>query len=290
MLTALVLAALQEGPLLEYKPDPKIALAGAMLTPEEHDNRSGALGNKLLVLHWQIGGGEVLFVGARHVYDPASPDIKRMQELWDQFRPTIAFLEGRGVTGAETIEEGVKTNAEGAVTSIKAKEWGIERYTWEPPKDQEFAEARKQCGDKPALAVLFLRGYYGERRIRSVSEATASFMLMRRQTEYGFPKLFNNLREFDDYMESNFPDVKDWRTAEERVLWPGVEHTALNKVSNLVNLSRDQHLMKCIIDAVRKGHKVWVTAGRSHVINYEPVLKATTSPKELELSTPRPWG
>lgn len=291
MLAALLLhATAQNGPLIEYKPDPRIVLSGVMLTPAQHDERAAVLEDKLLVLHWKIGGGEVMFVGARHVYDPESPDIKQMQELWEQFRPTIAFLEGRSATGASTIAEGVKTHAEGALTSVLASDTGIDRFTWEPPAEVEFAEARKQCGDKASLAFCFLRGYYGDRRTRPVSEATASFMLQRRQSDYGFEKLFANLREFDDFMKAEFPDIKDWRTAEERVLWPGTEHTSLNKVANLVNLARDQHLMRCIIDAARKDHRVWVTAGRSHVINYEPVLKASTNPKELELTTKRPWG
>lgn len=65
------------------------------------------------------------------------------------------------------------------------------------------------------------------------------------------------------------------RDIEERATWPGKEITYLNRLSNVSNDLRDEHWAKTMIDLVRIGKTVFAVGCASHVINLEPVLRAT---------------
>jgi hypothetical protein len=277
------------GQLLQYEPDSSITLKGEMLTFAEHDRRTSLLAQSPYVLHWKIGSGELMYVGIRHTYEAADPQIALVKDLWSKFKPDTAFIEGRSISSSTTIENAVKSAGEGGATAVLARGANVPVYTLELTRESEIRPIVARFGEKNAALFVTLRGYFSERRTKAVPDGSVSFMLARRQAQFGLGRAFASLDEMDAFWKASYGGLGDWRSAEERVMWPGEERTDLNRMANMSNRLRDEHMMRSLIDACRKGKRVFATVGRSHVLNQEPVLRASAPPQELEHTTKRPW-
>ncbi len=259
-----------------YAPDPKIELKGNRLTGAEHDSIYPKT-TFPYVLDLKANNGRLLFIGVQHTSDPSSPQLKKVEELWNEMKPDVALVESRLRPFSGKLEDAAKRGEPYFVYGL-AHRAGAEIYSLEPEAKVEGAALAKAESPERALLWVTLRGYLTDRRNaggKPVSDITVAFMISRRATEYGLETGIKTLKDFDAQWAKDFPNGPDWRTMDEKMMWPGEEKSYLNHLANVANEVRDEHWAKTMVDLTRKGKKVFAVGGASHTIILEPVLRAT---------------
>lgn len=290
-----------------YTPGPGIEVRGTGLDSAGHDARVVLLGDEPYVLHVEstvapagdgasgpkaadgrAARGALLFFGSRHSKDPDHPQIAELRHAWEKFRPTVALVEGRMSFFVGTTRQGIGIFGEGAPVYSMADRAGLPCYTLEPPLEEEIA-ALDECGDRTQVAMFrVLSGYVSARRGGPVSTFKVGRLLGRRARP--LTDAFPTIEAFDAYYAQQFPGAGDWREIPEEAMWPGKEDTILHRMATRSNRVRDEHFVRTMLDLVRRGERVFAIAGRSHTVNFEPVLWESMQPAERGgLSSARPW-
>lgn len=284
-----------------YTPDASTTIRGTPLTSPEHDARVTTLrDDEPYILHLTPDStntsastspsprGELLYFGALHTKDPAHPELAELRRVWNDFKPTVALVEGRMSFFVGTPTQGIGVFGEGAVVYAMAKRDGIPLHTLEPPLDVEIA-ALLESGDQKQVAMFrFLSGYISARRGGPVSDFKISRLLAKRTRS--LTDAFPDAAAFDAYYAAQFPEAPSWRDIPEQAMWPGQSDTLLHRMATRSNRTRDEHFNRVMIDLVNQGERVLAIAGRSHTIIQEPILLDSLAPISRGiLSSRRPW-
>lgn len=276
-----------------FTPTMRISLRGAPLDSSEHDVRVRALGTDAYVLEidpTRTAGsvGALLYFGALHSKDPDHPQQAKLRRAWEQFRPTVALVEGRMGFFVGTARQGVGVFGEGATVYALAKRAGIPLYTLEPPLEREIA-ALDECGDRNQIAMFrVLSGYMSARRGGAVSDLKIGRLLAQRAAP--LTSALPDIAAFDAYYAAQFPDHSIWRDLPEEALWPGKTDTLLHRMATRSNRLRDEHFNQALLELVARGERIFAIAGRSHTVIQEPILWESLQPaKRGSLSSARPW-
>src|SRR5436190_17785350 len=97
-----------------------LIVAGAsaqILTWDQYRNLASP-GPEVLRLH--SGFGTLFYFGARHSRDPLDPQVRRIAELWNECRPTIALTEGSVPPLARSAELAVAQYGEAGLVRFLA--------------------------------------------------------------------------------------------------------------------------------------------------------------------------
>jgi hypothetical protein len=276
-----------------YTPTSSVTIAGEKLDNTVHDARYARLDAAGYVLHIvpkpaPAARGDLIFFGALHSKDPEHPQIATLRQVWQEFKPTVALVEGRMSFFVGTATQGIGVFGESAAVYAMAEADGIPLYTLEPPLHVEIA-ALEECGDRTQVAMFrVLSGYMSARRGRSVSDFKIRRLLAKRAGP--ITDAFPDIAAFDAYFASQFPDRPTWRDLPEEAMWPGQEDTLLHRMATRSNVERDSHFVRVMLDLVNQGERVLAIAGRSHTVIMEPVLWESLQPAERGgLSSARPW-
>ena len=83
--------------------------------------------------------GELLYFGAHHSFSPDDPQLTQIEDLWDEFRPTLAFNEGGHPPVEPSREEAIRKYGEPGLVRFLAARDGIPVTTLDPSREQEVA-------------------------------------------------------------------------------------------------------------------------------------------------------
>lgn len=276
-----------------YSPKGLVEIVGQPLSSAEHDVRYAHANASGYILHIapqraSAGRGELLFFGALHSKDPRHPQIANLRSVWNEFKPTVALVEGRMGFFVGTTTQGIGVFGEGAALYGLAETADVPLYTLEPPLEVEIA-ALEECGDRTKVAMFrVLSGYMSARRGGPVSDFKIRRLLANRAAP--LTAAFPDIAAFDKYFASQFPGQPTWRDLPEQAMWPGKDGTLLQRMATRSNEARDEHFVRTMIDLVNQGERVLAIAGRSHTLNMEPVLWMSLQPAVRGgLSSARPW-
>lgn len=277
----------------QYTPAPTVTISGEILDSAGHDARVSLLDDGPYVLHLEsegasVGAGALLFFGSRHSKDPDHPQQAALRRVWEEFKPTVALVEGRMSFFVGTATQGIGVFGEGATVYALAEDAGIPLYTLEPPLEVEIA-ALQEIGDRTQVALFrVLSGYMSARRGGEVSDFKIGRLLSRRAAP--LTDALPTIEAFDAFFAAQFPQYPGWRDLPEEAMWPGRTDTWLNLMATRANEVRDEHFLRAMLELTRRGERVLAIAGRSHTINLEPVLWESLQPaKRGGLSSARPW-
>lgn len=277
-----------------YAPPRTLNIVGEPLDSAGHDARYAQLEKSGYVLHItpELVGtavpGDLLFFGALHSKDPAHPQLATLRRAWNEFKPTVALVEGRMSFFVGTATQGIRVFGEGAAVYALAEDQGVPLFTLEPPLEAEIA-ALEECGDRTQVAMFrVLSGYMSARRGGPVSDFKIERLLSKRAAP--LTDALPSIAAFDAYFASQFPGLPGWRDLPEEAMWPGKADTLLHRMATRANRVRDEHFVRTMLDLTRRGERVLAIAGRSHTIIFEPVLWESMQPAQRgELSSARPW-
>jgi len=247
--------------------------AARIMTFEEYRAISHAVP---YVLEVQDGnGGELIYFGARHSYEPDDPQCRWIEQLWTDFRPAIAFNEGGDPPALSSAAEAISHHGEAGLVRFLAARDGVPVKSLEPTLDQLVDDALA-AGFSPQQVKLYhaLLPWISYRQSAG-AEPLEAFMgrvlssLSQFQSLQGPPR---DVRELDSVFAELFPEQPDWRSVPREWFDPAANGTFLNALARRVSELRDVHMVGLLSDAVRRGERVFAVVGASHVVMQEPAL------------------
>ncbi len=227
------------------------------------------------------GGGELLFFGSRHSFDPSHPQFERLLTLWEEFRPTLAFWEGGGplrVPGDR--DEVIRYAGEpGLVRHLAARD-GVRAESPEPADGDVTALLLERFSAEQVKLFYVLRqvsqyvGYEG-RELPVTLEEQVLADLGAFAAHPGLAGPPTNLEEVGALARKHLPDLADWRKVPLSYFAPGIEtgRQFTNEIALAASAFRDEHLMARIVEAVRSGERLFAVFGASHAVMQERALR-----------------
>ncbi len=229
------------------------------------------------------GGGELLFFGSRHSFEPSHPQFERLVGLWEEFRPTLAFWEGGGpLEVGDDRDEVIRRAGEPGLVRYLAARDGVRAESPEPADGDVTALLLERFSAEQVKLFYVLRqvsqyvGYEGRELPVTLEEQVLSDL----GAFAGHPGLAGpptNLEEVGALAREHLPDLADWREVPLSYFAPGLEdgRQFTNDVALAASAFRDEHLMARIVEAVSAGERLFAVFGASHAVMQERALRHT---------------
>ena len=258
-------------------------LAAPIMTMEEYSKVS-AEHPRPYVVEIESADGAVLVYGASHTRNPRDPQIADIRRRWDAFRPTVALVEGRLGFLLPGIMDPVRQYGEMGAVNDLARRSGVRVYSWEPPREVEFARMLERFPAKRVALFYVLRPYFSNLRHGRPADPDAYVEEYRRKRT-AYPGLTNtlwNVADIDSIWKQDFPGLPDWRDTSDEYGLPGY----LGGISAASNGVRDEHLVNVLLDLAGHGARVFAITGSSHSVKVEAALRATLETRAVTSREP----
>jgi hypothetical protein len=230
------------------------------------------------VLEFQVGEGALLIFGARHVFDPADPQIADIEREWARFNPTVAFNEGGNPPTLDSQPAAVERFGEPGLVRFLAGKQRVPIATFEPRDADEREALLKKYSDEQVAVFDMLRSYLTFRNSKqdiTADQFVANRLSRDRELVAGTPP---DLQAFQAACDRLFVGLKDWREVPEDWFDPTQEGQFTNEMQNDSGHFRDLHIYDVLTRRVRHGDRVFAVIGVSHVPALEPALVANFGP------------
>lgn len=218
------------------------------------------------------GGGAALIFGASHTEDPADPQIAEIRRRWEEFRPTVALVEGRPGAPLAALRDPVEQFGEGGLALALARRTDLPIWTWEPPREAELAAQLARFPQERVALFYVLRPYVSSLRHGRPADPDAAVEPDRaeRTAWPGLGGTLPSVAAIDELWRRDFAGLADWRDTSDEYGWPGY----LDEIARASNDARDEHFARIVTELVGRGERVFATAGSSHAVQLEPVVRA----------------
>lgn len=231
------------------------------------------------VLELSAGKGRLLYFGAKHTFGSNDPQLTRIERLWAEFKPEVAFFEG---ADPESTPPAVKSREEvrgesGFVLFLATRD-DVPVRTLEPARGDEIALLLKRYSPEEVKVFYVLRqipqfrsGTHAE-SIEAYAENVLGGLSLRPELK-GAPRTIAELKTSSARL---FPRLADWRDVPQA--WfdpvPTPPPTYLNDVSRRLSEFRDRHMLTLLAGQVARGKRVFAVVGASHVVMQERALRS----------------
>lgn len=229
------------------------------------------------VLEFRVGNGALLLYGVRHTFDPADAQIADIRREWARFRPTLAFNEGGNPPTASSISETVQRVGEVGLVRLLAGADHVPVATFEPLRAAEREALLENYSPEQVKVFLALRSFITFRRSKS-EESAVEFMNRVLGDRDGLRTVPYTTDELAASYARLFPGHAEWQEVPDEWFDPTQAHQYTNRAQSLSGYFRDQHIFRVLVDRVRRGDRVFVVVGASHVPVLEPALVAALGP------------
>lgn len=221
------------------------------------------------VLDIDCGKGKLLYFGARHTSEATDPQLAELERRWAEFQPTVAFCEGRERMSRFASRPESGSFSESRLVRILAFRDGVTQYTLEPTYEDEVRRLLQHHEARLVATYMTLRVYTSEAKGYQGDRDDLALGLMRKRIAVdGLQNSFGSLAEFDRYWQETFAGSPDWRSLPDTESVP-----KLVEVGDTSRQVRGEHMVRSIVELVRRGERVFAVVGASHVIRQEPVLR-----------------
>ncbi len=253
-------------------------LAAPLRTDAEHDELYAAA-RWPLALELEPGGrrGAALVLGFQHTDDPADAQIAALRERFAAFGPTLVLVEGRLGWAVGGLAGATARFGESGAAAALARAADVRCETLEPAFDLEARDAAAVLGAERALAFYFLRVFVSDRdrgELGADVDAAAERLLAKRARRTGLEGTFRSLAALDAFWRSESANAGEWRELPAEALWRDADGSWLARVAERVNAFRDRAMVARIAEAVDRGERVLAVVGGSHLVLFEPALRA----------------
>jgi hypothetical protein len=202
-----------------------------------------------------------LIFGATHTKDPNDPQIPQMEELWTEFHPTIALVEGRLGFLLPMFMNPVKTLGEGGWVKALAHKDGVKIMNWDLSKEA-LADSLQHYFTKEQIALQqILNPYFGNLRFGKPS-SPENFIkeYLKRAANVGLQDSIRSVEDVDRLWKKYFPTGPDWRDTSDEYALPGY----LSQMMATSNDIRNRQLVTIVRELTQKGERVFLICGSSH--------------------------
>ena len=165
---------------------------------------------------------DLVVFGAEHTRDPNDPQIGRMEQEWNELKPSVVLVEGRLGFLLPGLMDPVRKLGEGGKVRELAGSDGVDIYNWDLSKEQLVSGLLGTFEpDQIALAQI-LNPYFGNRRFGRPDDPEEAIAGYLDRAEYvGRGEAFQSARDVDSTWSSYFPDGSDWRDVSDQYGLPG---------------------------------------------------------------------
>jgi hypothetical protein len=211
------------------------------------------------VLQINTPRGGLLYFGVKHSHDPKDPQFSKMETLWRQFHPEIAFNEG----GTPPVEQSKRDEAiekygdPGSVRYLAMRD-KIQIESNEPKPEDEVKELLKKFSAEKIKTFYILRQIPEYYRMPSPTTSLDKYLEDSFSFYGGFPGL-------------NVPPNSISELAESLVD-PAGTGTIFNEISRASTDYRDQFMVGLILRTACE-KRVFAVVGWSHVVMQEPAIR-----------------
>lgn len=235
---------------------------------DEHDARRVAVPGPYR-LELARGNGSLLYYGAHHSNDPASPQVADIEARWREFKPTIALCEGRSrgyLTGR--LGRLLQGLPESALVHELALRDGVPLVSLEPAYEDEVAALLRRWSPEQVALYFTMRVYWSEAN-GNADEALAENLLRKRTRVRGLDGVMATAADLDRVWSKDLNAHGDWRT-----LTSMPEGTFLEEIDLASRVVRGEHMARVLVELVGQGERVFAVVGSGHVIRQEWALRA----------------
>ena len=113
-----------------------------------------------------------------------------------------------------------------------------------------------------------MRVYWSESQ-GIANDPLAAELLALRSDVTGLRGVVASVEELDQVWQRHLPDLPTWRTMRSEP-----EHSVLEEISFASRDIRGEHMVRALVDLVRKEERVFAVVGCGHVIRQELMLQA----------------
>jgi hypothetical protein len=211
-----------------------------------------------------ISSDDYLIFGSEHTDNPDDPQIKLIEEKWNEFKPSVVLVEGRLGFLIPGLMNPVKNYWEMGKVKELADEKKIDIYSWDTPNDVLLREKLNKGFTKEQVALsVILNSYFSN--LRFGKPANPEKYVEGHFDRASIPELkgvITSIEQIDAFWKRDFPNEKDWRDTSDQWGLPGY----LGEIADASNLIRNERLACAIYELLDKGERPFVIAGSSHAV------------------------
>jgi hypothetical protein len=228
-------------------------------------------------------GHAFLFLGSFHSFDPSAAHISEIRRFFAKFRPTLVLYEGGTFKLSQNAEEAIRQGGEMGFTQWLASSCRIKHMTFEPSFKQEITGLLRDFSAEQ-LKLYYIARLIPQHNAQGTTKKTVDDYLLEalndpRWKEAGLDNVTpRSVTEIELALKSAVPNIANWRQLEYKHTAPidrfnETEKSILNKIASKSSFIRETELIKHVRDGLRKGDRVFVIAGTSHMLGVMPRLK-----------------
>lgn len=228
------------------------------------------------ILELETETGCLLYVGVIHSFDPGDPQFSTIERCWDRFRPDVALSEGNLRPPECTRDSAVRLYGEQGLLRWLASRDGIPVRSFDPSLIEQ-ARFLKRSYSAESVALYFILREAAVRRRLGLDfrlEVEAAGLLDRLRRIPTFRSLPRNPEDLKAGFRRIFPWVGDWTDIPAFFFYRVEEGGILARIHSRLNRYRDRIMSVRITRELERGGRVFAVAGRRHLIEQEPVLRA----------------
>ena len=238
---------------------------------------------KLNSLYFENKGKELLFIGSNHTFDPADPQITGVEALFKAFEPTLVLIEGGDWPIAANKSEAVLKYGELGFTRFLATNAKTKAVSADAPLGVVVAEGLKRhspVDTKLYFALRLVPQWAKQQTGKSIEENMREYLASPKFNSY-FPANTqpNNIEELVNHLANRIPALKDWKSIQFNMAFDGGSQSMLNDVDLTVNTFRNNYFKEQIFAGLRKGERVFVIAGHTHLGKIAPLFSRGLPPE-----------
>lgn len=224
----------------------------------------------------ESGAGALYYFGAAHTYDPADPQLARIEAAWAEFRPDIAFTEGGFPPIEKTRELAITKAGEAGLVRFLAARDDVPTTTLDPSRPEEMATLGPTFGRERIKLTHLLRAasqYRARNGKEKIDDEMRRILAIYAQTPglIGSPR---TVEEIEEAFARLLPGHGDYRDAKSSWFDPAKRENFLNDIARASSDYRDRYVVDRLVRHVRDGQRVFAVMGGSHVLMQEPALRS----------------
>ena len=219
-------------------------------------------------------GGRLVYVGARHSYDPTDLQFLDIQKAWDALRPTVAFYEGGAVRMRSTTELVIRDAGESGLVQFLAEKDSVPSISLEPSEQDEATHLLAKFNPEQVKLFYTLRVVSEMRQRQNRLEPElrlAAIDVMERLSKLkGLENVVRTTEELEAAYRHYWTKPANWSDAPRDWFNPlksssetgGVFTNEINQESSTF---RDVNMYSVLTTAVLERKRVFAVVGRDHV-------------------------
>ena len=239
-------------------------------------------GGSPYILHLESNQGSLLYYGALHTFNPQDPQIRRIEELWNNFHSSEAYCEGNVWPLEKNRSEAIKKFGEQGLLRFLSARDKVTYRCLDPSLAQQTRFLIKKRFLTYQIKIYFiLRRTAIERRLPFKKDYLETPQRLLRQLG-SFLHLrgpVQNLNDLKEKVAAQFIDLKDWSQIPWRYFYSRKEGKFLARIHQELTDYRNRVMLERLIKSLKRGERVFALVGRSHVVSQEQILLSQFSVK-----------